>query len=148
MRASIAQDGAAGKDRPSTGVIAMRPFSALFAATVALAGSACVAAAGDESADTQLQRMVGDAGCSADHQCRSIAWGAKACGGPERYVAWSTLRTDPQALQDLAARHAAARREENVRNGTLSTCSFLADPGAACVAGRCQLGHGAGPAAR
>lgn len=88
---------------------------------------------------SSLQSLVGDARCSADAECRTIAVGAKACGGPEGYLAWSATQTDEAALSAAAERHAAARRESNAASGRMSTCSFLTDPGAACTAGRCML---------
>lgn len=75
---------------------------------------------------------IGDAACNADAQCRSIAVGSQACGGPEAYYAWSTLRSDARRLPDLVARHREARQFENQRSGAVSTCAVHADPGAAC----------------
>ncbi len=99
------------------------------------------------SAEAQMQQLVGDAACSADNQCRTVGWGAKACGGPERWIAWSTQRTDGAALQALADRHAAARRGEQQRKGMVSTCSIVPDPGARCIAQHCQLGNAVEPVA-
>lgn len=85
--------------------------------------------------------------CTADAQCRTIGVGAKACGGPERYLAWSSRDDDGSRLRALVAEHAAARRAEDSKAGMMSTCSVVPDPGAACVAGQCVLrdpGPGAG----
>ncbi len=90
----------------------------------------------------ELRALVGPAACTADSQCRTIAVGAKACGGPASYLAWSTQGTDAQRLAALAARQADAERRETDAGGLRSNCMFVADPGAACVAGRCEL---AGP---
>lgn len=87
----------------------------------------------------ELRTLIGPAACTADSQCRSLPVGAKACGGPAGYLAWSTAGTDAARLQDLAARQAAAHRREIEASGLRSTCAMVADPGAACVAGRCQL---------
>jgi hypothetical protein len=75
--------------------------------------------------------------CSADAQCHTIGVGAKACGGPERYLAWSSRDDDGTRLRALVAEHAAARRAEDSKAGMMSTCSVVPDPGAACVAGQC-----------
>jgi len=90
----------------------------------------------------ELRAMVGSAACSSDSQCRSLAFGAKACGGPAGYLAWSTQGSDEQKLKALAVRQADAQRREIEASGLRSNCMFVADPGASCVAGRCEL---AGP---
>ncbi|CAM3743583.1 hypothetical protein [Roseateles saccharophilus] len=87
----------------------------------------------------ELQAAVGTAACTADSQCSSLAVGAKACGGPAGYLAWSSVGTDAARLKELAARLTEAQRRENVASGLRSNCAFVADPGAVCVAGRCQL---------
>ena len=87
----------------------------------------------------ELRTLIGPASCSADTQCRTVAVGAKACGGPVGYWAWSTQGTDAEALNALAARQAGAQRREVASSGLRSNCMLVTDPGAACVAGRCQL---------
>jgi len=80
-----------------------------------------------------IDALIGDAACESDAQCRTIGIGAKACGGPETYRAWSVARTDAVALEQAAAQHAAERRREIEARGEMSTCSVLPDPGALCV---------------
>jgi len=87
----------------------------------------------------ELRALIGPAACSADSQCRSIAVGAKACGGPAGYAAWSTQGSDAQKLTELARRQAEAQRREIEASGMASNCAMVTDPGAACVAGRCEL---------
>jgi hypothetical protein len=87
----------------------------------------------------ELRMLIGPANCKADLQCRTVAVGAKACGGPAGYLAWSSESTDAQRLAGLAARQAQAHKREIEASGMLSNCAMVADPGAACVAGRCQL---------
>jgi len=113
--------------------------------TPALARPASAPAAAEpESAQLgrELRALIGPAACTADSQCRSLAVGAKACGGPAGYLAWSTQGTDAQKVAALAVRQADAQRREVEASGMRSNCMFVADPGAACVAGRCEL---AGP---
>lgn len=96
----------------------------------------------------QVQSQAADLSCDSDQQCHTLAVGAKACGGPERYLPWSSKHQDGAALRALAARHAALRRAEDAKSGMLSNCLAVQDPGASCVAGRCLLrasGPGASP---
>ena len=86
-----------------------------------------------------IKAEVGDAACDGPAQCHSLAVGAKACGGPEAYVAWSSKRSDGKRLQALAGQHAAARKDENARSGMVSNCMAVPAPGASCQASRCTL---------
>ncbi len=100
-------------------------------------------AAGDASAErmlAQIQAELGDAACDGPQQCHSIAVGAKPCGGPDGYLAWSSKRTDEKKLRSLIEQHALARKHENLRNNMASTCVFETNPGATCQAARCSLG--------
>jgi hypothetical protein len=95
----------------------------------------------------RIRELVGTPACSSDAQCRSLALGAKACGGPEGYLAWSTASTPEAELRALGDIHQAERRAAHAASGRISDCRFQPDPGAVCRAGTCQLGE-AGPVAR
>jgi hypothetical protein len=121
-----------------------------------LASSACRSDAPQAPAPTAASRTAdllarieaerGDAACDTNAQCHSIAVGSKACGGPERYMAWSSRNNDGTRLRALVAEHAAARKADDAKAGMASTCSFVTDPGATCAAGHCVLrAAGAGP---
>jgi hypothetical protein len=88
----------------------------------------------------RIQALVGTPSCTGDAQCHTLAIGAKACGGPERYLAWSSAHTSETELRSLGEAYQEERRAANTASGMMSTCSFLADPGAVCKAGSCQLG--------
>ena len=117
----------------------------------AAAAAPAASAAETESArlSRELRSLIGAAACTSDDQCRTLAVGAKACGGPGGYLAWSGTGTDEARLRDLAQRQAQAAAAENMRSGMLSTCSVVTDPGARCQAGRCVLRQpGGAPSAR
>ena len=96
-----------------------------------------------ERLDQRLKKkalaLIGDARCSDDSQCRSLAWGSMPCGGHERWVAWSTQRTDAAQLEAASKRYAEAKRAEDLRKGVLSACWSPGDPGAHCVDSKCVL---------
>lgn len=87
----------------------------------------------------QIQAEAGNAACDSTQQCQTIAIGAKACGGPESYLAWSSKDNDGKKLKALAQAHAEASRKQQQADGMMSTCSIVTDPGAICQAGRCVL---------
>jgi hypothetical protein len=96
-----------------------------------------------ENAITSLWQQIKSANanlsCDNSSQCHSLGIGSKACGGPENYLAWSSKNSDGAQLKELVAQHSAARRAEDQRQGMMSTCSMINDPGASCRAGVCTL---------
>jgi hypothetical protein len=80
-----------------------------------------------------LRTLIGDAACERDDQCRTVAVGHKACGGPEAYIAWSTLRTDPKQLEAAAGAYGRRRDVDALPGRRVSDCLFVTDPGAACL---------------
>lgn len=127
----------------------MTPTSRLFIACLASATlTACAQTAAEPDSvrlGRELRAAIGPAACMADTQCRSLPVGAKACGGPAGYLAWSTQSGDAQRIAALAAQQADAERREIEASGLRSNCALVADPGVACVAGRCQVRPTAGP---
>ena len=104
------------------------------------------APAGQAGTLGEIRALIGTPSCSDASQCRTIALGARACGGPQGYLAYSTAQTDENALRALGERYKAERQAQIEASGEMSDCRFIADPGAVCSAGTCQLGTGAGGA--
>lgn len=89
----------------------------------------------DLSAREQIGQLIGQAQCKKNADCRTLAIGLKACGGPEAYLAWSTASTDAQMLVAAAQRYAKQRRLQLDKPGApASDCAVVSDPGAHCVA--------------
>jgi hypothetical protein len=110
----------------------------------AVMASACaqapaVPAAGSEALMAAIRAEVGDAPCDSAQQCHSAAIGAKPCGGPDAYLAWSSKNTDETRLAPLLTRYAAARKQENLAANAFSTCMMETRPAVTCQAGRCSL---------
>lgn len=104
----------------------------------------------DAPGDTlgRIRALVGTASCSSDAQCHTLPLGARACGGPDSYLPWSSEKTSQAEIQALGERYKEERRAANMATGAISTCQFLMDPGAVCRAGTCQLGTNGGVPAR
>ncbi|HAT33817.1 MAG TPA: hypothetical protein DCW29_24140 [Janthinobacterium sp.] len=85
-------------------------------------------------------RALAAAPCDADSQCQTLAMGAKSCGGPEWYLAWSTASGEAAQVRALAARYTAWRKAQDASSGALSDCRVVPDPGASCQAGASVLG--------
>jgi hypothetical protein len=128
----------------------MRCALAFLAVAASLVAGACAqpTRGADAPATTvrdQITAEIGDARCSESAQCRTLPLGSRACGGPERYVAWSSQRSDGAKLAALAERDAEERRRINEDSGRASTCELRPDPGAQCFASRCVLRSTARP---
>lgn len=95
----------------------------------------------------QIEREIGEPRCSEDAQCRSLGVGHRPCGGPEQYLAYSTLSAKPERLQKLAEAQRAARRAEHQASGRIGACVVLVDPGARCSpqTQRCELADAVNP---
>ena len=87
----------------------------------------------------RIEAEIGPAECSSSTECRSLPIGAKACGGPARWIAWSTRHSRAEQLQAWAGELAQRQRQRDAAQGMVSTCSIVPDPGASCDAGRCVL---------
>ena len=115
--------------------------SALICSTAQAAGPR-----GNQPPLTGVESLIKGAPCNQDAECRTIAVGSNACGGPQRYLAWSTRTTTLQALQAAIDR----RQGEGVTvlpGRDASVCIVVEDPGALCrrpgpaigETGRCEL---------
>lgn len=120
----------------------MKQLAFLLAGLAAAAG--IHAAPGMSKSFTELRALGHDASCNSDQQCRTVPVGAKSCGGPESYMAYSSAKVSPDKANALAERYRKERQAENKASGVVSDCRFHMDPGAKCVAGSCQLGDAGG----
>lgn len=93
----------------------------------------------------QIRAEIGDALCSSHAQCRTLPIGSRACGGPAAWWAWSTANASAERLQGWAQRLEQVERDRQARQGLMSTCVIVPDPGASCVAQRCVLNARGGP---
>jgi hypothetical protein len=125
--------------------------SSLCAFAAAVSGLTCACAA-DESKPpappvASVQALIGEARCESDTQCATIGVGAKACGGPDAYLPWSSATADAAAVRSAAQRQTEADRKLAATKGMVSTCDVRPDPGAFCdlprsspgAAGICRL---------
>ncbi|MEP6503571.1 MAG: hypothetical protein ABJD97_09585, partial [Betaproteobacteria bacterium] len=80
--------------------------------------------------------------------CHVIGVGAKPCGGPGGYLAWSDKKTNRAALEAAAQAETQAQIAENKASGLVSDCMMAPVPAAVCRPrasdGRksCALGQG------
>jgi hypothetical protein len=96
------------------------------------------------SVRTQLEStLAGASACHVDTDCHSVAVGAKSCGGPTGYRAFSTQGTDAVKVTDLAQHERELSATVARESHQVSPCFMLADPGAHCQQNRCTTGPAA-----
>ena len=109
-----------------------------------LAPVAGTTAADLSSADAQLDAALTRASsCTADTECRSIAVGARACGGPTGYRAYSSQATPASGIEALAQHERELAAQAARESHEASPCFMLADPGAHCQQNKCVTGRAA-----
>ncbi|MGQ5524501.1 hypothetical protein ACUHMQ_14750 [Chitinimonas sp. PSY-7] len=86
-----------------------------------------------------LQAAIGTPSCETDADCHVVEVGAKACGGPEGYLPWSSRTGDAETIQSLAEQHKTVRQAAITTSGEISTCEILPKPAVRCQAKRCEL---------
>jgi len=97
---------------------------------------------------TPITTLIGDAECGNQSECHVMGIGAKPCGGPSGYIAWSDRTTDANALRTAVQAQVQAQTDENKSSGLLSDCRVAPMPTAVCRPrasdGKktCQLGQG------
>jgi len=138
----------AAPDPSAPAVAATTPpaLPSLAAASETPAAPASGSAGGDLAAvDAQLDAVIGSASaCSADTDCRSVAVGAKACGGPTGYRAYSNRSVSADSVEALAQRQRELAARQARESHRVSPCFVQADPGARCQQNKCVTGR-AGP---
>ena len=83
--------------------------------------------------------LVGEPSCTDVSQCRLIAFGAKPCGGPWRFLLYSTATTDSVQLQVAVSNYNARETELNRVYHRTSDCSVVPRPHVTVINGRCEL---------
>ena len=63
----------------------------------------------------------------------------RLAAGQRVYLAWSSKRSNEARLKELARRQAEAEKAAADRDGLMSNCALVVDPGAVCKASRCEL---------
>ena len=93
------------------------------------------------SVDAQLETMLSKASaCTVDTECHSVAVGAKACGGPTGYRAYSNKTVSTASVEALAQHERDLAAQAARESHEVSTCFMLADPGAHCQKNKCVTG--------
>ncbi|QED38575.1 hypothetical protein FK178_12985 [Antarcticibacterium arcticum] len=112
-------------------------FVGVFASCEQLANEAEVTSVQLEQELDQIKNFIAKTNCSGSTDCRFIAFGSKACGGPQGYLLYSS-GIDEEALKKMVAQYTAAEDKYNKANGIISDCSLPTPPSKmGCEDGKC-----------
>ena len=123
-----------------------RILAALAVAALIVAGAACQP---DDEEDLDLRylqeleadidALIAAGPCTGGGDCRSVAFGAKPCGGPWSYKIYAASQVDSVALAGKIAFYNALNAQFNQDWGWASNCEFVNEPAVGCVEGTCQV---------
>lgn len=90
-----------------------------------------------------VRQQLRTAHASSPEQCKVVPVGAKPCGGPERYMVYSTQTTNEDVLLQLVSVYNNKRAAENERDGMVSDCQVVPQPAVVLRDGMCRVTAGA-----
>ncbi len=88
--------------------------------------------------EAEIMELIGGADATDASYCQTIAFGSKPCGGPWRYLVYSTQTTDSTLLRSKVERYNRLQAERNRELGLVSDCSLAVRPETGLVEGRCS----------
>jgi len=87
----------------------------------------------------EIHSVISADSCSESNQCSFLAYGSKACGGPQGYILFSN-QVDVEALTAMVDNYTKAEDAYNRKFGIISNCMHVAPPTQlACENGKCVL---------
>lgn len=112
-------------------------FSFFLSGCDALSGQNNITLAELDNQLKDIRNFVNEGKCSQTGECKYIAVGSKACGGPMGYIVYST-NVNVDVLKKMVDKYTADQRTYNIQNNVISDCSLANPPEKVdCVDGSC-----------
>jgi hypothetical protein len=86
-----------------------------------------------------IEKEIGTPNANEPSQCKLIAFGSKPCGGPARYLVYSTAKTNESRLKQLVSEFNQIAKKINEERKILSDCMVVSEPKAEVVGGVCTI---------
>jgi hypothetical protein len=87
--------------------------------------------------NNEIQQLISSGSCSENTNCEYIAFGSKACGGPNSYLVYSTS-INVELLKEKVAEYNKKEDLYNNKWGVFSDCSVVSPPTSViCQNGKC-----------
>lgn len=90
-----------------------------------------------EALGKEIEEFAKNKACTGVDNCRSMAMGSKACGGPTSYIIYSLSKTDEKQLAEKVKQYTDLQKELNLKYYIISDCRLLIPPTLDCVNGVC-----------
>lgn len=90
-----------------------------------------------QQALNNLRILVESPHATKASSCKIIAVGHRPCGGPERYLIYSTEKTDEAALLEQVEQYNELSKKFNQNEELYSTCEVIPKPNATLINGFC-----------
>ena len=85
----------------------------------------------------EIHSVINADSCSETSECSFLAYGSKACGGPQGYLLFSN-QVNLEALSKMVEEYNKAEDAYNKKFGVISDCMFVTPPTQlACENGKC-----------
>jgi hypothetical protein len=84
-----------------------------------------------------IEEFAKNKACTGGDNCRAMAMGSKACGGPTSYIIYSSSKTDEKLLSEKVKQYTDLEKEINIKYNRVSDCRFLLPPTVDCLNGVC-----------
>ena len=85
---------------------------------------------------SEVEAFAINKACAGD-DCRVMPMGAKACGGPTRFIVYSLSKTDEKILTEKVKVYTDFQKELNIKYNRFSDCAMMIMPTVDCVNGLC-----------
>ena len=86
-----------------------------------------------------IEQEIGTPTANEPSQCKLIAFGAKPCGGPARYLVYSTEKTNEFRLKQLVNEFNGLAKKINEERKMMSDCMFVTEPKVELVDKVCKI---------
>ncbi len=87
--------------------------------------------------NNEIEQLISAGTCSENSECDYIAFGRKACGGPQSYLVFSTS-LNVELLKEKVTTYNEKEAVFNEKWGIFSDCSVVSPPNSVtCVQGKC-----------
>jgi hypothetical protein len=90
-----------------------------------------------EQLGKEIQDFAKNKTCAGGDDCKTMAMGSKACGGPTSYIIYALSKTDEKQLSEKVKQYTDLEKELNIKYNRVSDCSLLIPPTVDCLNGVC-----------
>jgi lipopolysaccharide export system protein LptA len=93
------------------------------------------------SAEKELANVIKDLSCDASYQCKVLPLGERSCGGPSRFVIYSTKNNSQERIEQLGTEITSFEKAYNKKDGHVESCRSTIQPQTLCLNQQCEQIH-------